>query len=411
MKCIKSTSYSDFKFGQCIRSDVDFQKMVHNERYNTEFMDQCSDIFNALYQKDIEYIADGPVKTLLDQAIKTDSFKNLKTRCTGNAVVSYINMKNLIKELQLVIHQIKVDQKHTPEKLDKVRQISRVLFQKNTEETEVLEEVISTIDLGHGDRINSDEDIKQCIAVAKRISKDKQFKALLEMAGRMERQADTAIKTSCEYGCDELVGVTFGSDIANVLPEETVHHQLFAMNYVEDKLMINKFKGKQPHSKGPIIVCIDESGSMEGFRYHFSRAILFGLFIVAMHEERPLIVNRFSHEVSTHYIKDTSDIMAILDKFMNGGTDFELALSTSFDQIKSDPEFTKADIIFLTDGECGVSSDVMKRIKSIKDEISLKIISLMIGYNTACLKQFSDEVYNCINEDGAKDFCNSVFNI
>jgi len=414
MSIVEKNPYADFKYGQCVRNDRPFQdKIMWEEKYDKGFSEDCNDLFQSLYQKDVKFNGEGRIKTLLDSIKDSNDFKQLKERTKGNHVLAYIAMKDMIPQLQQIAKELPKDNKPQDQKSkDRIRQGMRLAVQEAADTVEEAEGMIDVLGIGKEGGITTDEDVGSAIESANRFANDEVFKRIMEMAGRFERQADSQIKTNCSHGLDELVGIDSSDDIANVLPEELADDDLFNLNFVESKLQVNKFRGKEPKEKGAKIVCIDRSGSMDGWRYEFSSAILFAMYLVAKQDELPMFVNLFDVNVISREIKSTKDIMWIMGKYMGGGTDFNLPLTRSFEQIESNPEFEKADIVFITDGFDTLSEDVMNKIQSTKKRISLKIISLLIGRgSTETLKGFSDKVFQCWNEASSKEFCEEVFTV
>lgn len=400
---VQYNAYASFKYGQCLRNDHDFQKKVmYEERFNKSFGEDAQDVFQMLYQNDIKFIGESHIKTLFEQIKDTADFKSLKVRTIGKHIQSFNAMKNMIEQLKNI--KMSIPQKPDQKQKDKIRQKMRAVIKQVTSQTEDIDDVLESLDFKRESGIESNEDVKSALSVASKLATMDTFKAIMLMMGRMQRAADSTIKTNCDHGIDELVGVTIGDDLSNVLPEEMAMPELFTLKYVESKLLINKFKGKVDQESGPIIVCIDESSSMTGFNYHFSRSILFAIYLIAVQQQRPMFVNRFASEVASTEIKSMQDILPLLDKFMKGGTDFNLALEESFKQIETNSTFTKADVIFITDGMDAISSGNMAKIKQKKSAIALKIVALMLGRGyITCLKQFCDHVYHIKDEDGATD--------
>jgi uncharacterized protein with von Willebrand factor type A (vWA) domain len=386
---------------------------MREEKFNPSFGDDCNDIFQALYNKDIEFVADGKVKTLIESIKDTNDFKELKERTRGNPVIAYVAMKSMIPQLEQLSRELPKDGTPANQKQkDNIRQRMRSLVKRSTGKAEDSQKMFDVVGIGSGNGINTDEDVADALEMSKRFEDDEQFNFIMELAGRYIQMADTRIKTRTDVGMDAIVGIHQSNDLANILPEELADDNMFAINFMDEKLQTYKYMGKKEQGKGPIIVCIDESGSMKGWCYQFSRSILFAIYLMSIQQNRPFFVNRFASGVISHEIKSTKDILSIIGKFMNGGTDFNCALNASFNQIETNSEFNKADIIFITDGMDVINPAVMDKIKSEKERISLKIISLMVGYGYLdTLKGFSDKVFQCTDEESSKTFCEEVFSI
>lgn len=78
--------------------------------------------------------------------------------------------------------------------------------------------------------------------------------------------------------------------------------------------------------------------------------------------------------------------------FLGGGTNFESPLSMAANVI-SKSRFKKADIVFVTDGEAGVTDRFIESWNELKAKKDFRVLSLLIG--TECdnvVKLFSDRV-------------------
>ncbi len=70
-------------------------------------------------------------------------------------------------------------------------------------------------------------------------------------------------------GMGELAGATMGNNISLLLPSEIQKlalpalRPLFYLQYIERTLLEYEVKGKSEQERGPLVLCIDVSGSME----------------------------------------------------------------------------------------------------------------------------------------------------
>lgn len=417
MNSIKSSGYASFKYRGVLNNDPVMQdQILREEKWNKSYGDHCHDIFQGLYQKEIQYNTpcDPAIQNLFDSIKETPDFQSLKERTHNKAVSSFIGMQEMLPKLRNVMKELQENGNKPldPKKKDEIRQTMRKLVKSATEKVEESEEAFSVCGIGNEQGINTNQDIGDALTIAKRISNDARFQKIIDMAGRLMRSAESTIATETDKAYESLVGVCVSDEVEEITSEEFLKDDdTFTIDMIEGNLFCNKYKGKEKMDSGPIVVCVDRSGSMEGFPFEFSNAILFALYLVAKNSNRPFIVNLFSYGVESFEIKELKDILRVMKNFDMGGTNFEAALQRSFEQIQSDPEYKKADIIFITDGYGSISEDRMNELNEIKKNISLKIISLMIGYSTKGLEPFSDKVFKCTDEESSEDFCKEVFTI
>src|SRR6185295_8006150 len=91
---------------------------------------------------------------------------------------------------------------------------------------------------------------------------------------------------------DDIVGVDLSGDLGRVLPHElmkvtTSPFELEALRrLVERQLMSREHNASEPVGKGPIVVVLDESGSMAGEPIHSAKAIALALAWIARQQNR-----------------------------------------------------------------------------------------------------------------------------
>jgi len=190
---------------------------------------------------------------------------------------------------------------------------------------------------------------------------------IMEMAGRMLRVADRAQKSKMDATVGEIVGVQFSDDIEQALPEEIARMVMggniattFWVDFVERSLMNYQCQERVPMAKGPVVYLVDESGSMAGEREEWAKAIAIVLASICRKQKRNLVIGTFEDRIKLVFESDggeiTDEILGWLSsKIGGGGTRYEPALDWAVKTIMEDNEKMKqADIIFVTDDECGV---------------------------------------------------------
>ena len=277
-------------------------------------------------------------------------------------------------------------------------------------------------------------DIEQLKKWVEYISKDKGVKELCDMLGRVRRAEKSLrkemIKTSSqvtEYIPDtnsneEIVGIKLGRDIEHTLAQELAllgddeTSILFDMKYIEGKLMCFDMEGLQEKTfeiekeeivevsyeekLGPIIICVDTSGSMSGSPETIAKAVTLYMATRAIQQKRDCFLINFSTNIETLDISDGMGIATVikfLKKSFNGGTDVAPALNHAL-SLMSEEKYKKSDLLIISDFVMSSLSDTMRiNIENAKLEKN-KFYSLSIGnlFLESKLKNiFDDEwVYN-----------------
>ncbi|MBC8437069.1 hypothetical protein H8D85_01950, partial [bacterium] len=195
----------------------------------------------------------------------------------------------------------------------------------------------------------------------------RKLKELALLAGRYRRLAISSRKEKIKKGSEELFDTTYGDDIGRILPTEMLRlldpdlETLFKRDLFEKQLLQYEYKGNEKKSKGPIVCCLDGSGSMNGPAEIWGKSVALGLLEVAKGQNRSFAAVHFDctrdkSRLHTNVFRKgerhaIEDIIDLAEYFPGGGTLFEPALDRAKDFIMEDEDFHKADIIFITDGE------------------------------------------------------------
>lgn len=244
---------------------------------------------------------------------------------------------------------------------------------------------------------------------------------LFEMAklyGRLYRDFRFQRANRVQGGRDEVVGVELGKDLELILPFElaklgnSLLKRKFYRDYHEGALLQYETVGHAEAGSGPIIVCLDGSGSMGGQNNIWARALSMALMSVAHREKRDAAVVEFSSggQIADWFFPkkgaDPNDLTDMATHFFGGGTTILEGLERCQEIIKTVPEFKQGDIVLVTDGSCHMS----ERDIELRDELRAKgvrIHGVTIGMaNTPYTDEMCDDtvpVYDVIGKNNATD--------
>lgn len=169
---------------------------------------------------------------------------------------------------------------------------------------------------------------------------------------------------------DEIVGIYFSKDIENIVPEELSllcdrdFEKLFKLKYIENRLMcfdkndyifnkkeIQKIKAGYIDGRGPVIICIDTSGSMKGINEYIAKATMLKIVMQALSENRNIYLINFSVEIYTCKFSKNYGLKELIDFLKlsyHGGSDIYKALYEANRMMKTD-DFKNADVLVLSD--------------------------------------------------------------
>lgn len=264
-----------------------------------------------------------------------------------------------------------------------------------------------------------------------RLRNNPKLKRIAELAGRYKRMAFAMQKQQIKHGTDAIHNVVLGDDIGRLLPSESMklNHpllkKLFKVAFLEKKVLQYEYKGKEKIAKGAIIICVDSSGSMGGTPEVWSKSVALGMVEIAKIQKRDVYVIHFDsspkESLHTNYFpKDGSwgleEVLDMAEYYSGGGTFFEPPLDLSRDKIMEQEQFSKADIIFVTDGESTVTDSWLKDFLAWKKEKNVRVYSILINTyrgTTVSLDLFSDKAFslNDINEKKMDDAAFQLFDL
>ncbi|MFC5591299.1 hypothetical protein ACFPRA_20660 [Sporosarcina soli] len=241
--------------------------------------------------------------------------------------------------------------------------------------------------------------LRDQIALAEKIASDKKMQEIAEWAGRFKLIARKKQKLKYNESV-ERSGVILGNDVERLLPIElglythpTTKND-FLRRFVEGQTMMYEQKGLEMLGKGPIILCLDQSGSMWNLDTQ-SKGFTLALLSIARRQRRDFCLILFSNSTRVYkYEKGkmkSTNMVNLAQTFLNGGTDFTLPLIQAL-TIINESRFKQADVVFVTDGEDRVSDSFLEEFNKKKIEKAFNVLSFILGSSINTVEPFSDKV-------------------
>lgn len=249
--------------------------------------------------------------------------------------------------------------------------------------------------------------------IFRRIRESDQLRSIINLAGRYRRLASALQASKTTHGCDDVVGVELDGDLARVLP-----HELGMLNdedleldvlrrLVERQMLCREWSAVESEVAGPVVLVVDESGSMKGLRIAQAKAIALAMMWIANHQGRWCCLVGFSNFTDGgNYLvvppgsrRDT-ELFAWLEHFYNGGTSIEIPLlelpNKWVDLVGK--QRGRTDMVLITDAVLMVSKELSKSFLSWKEaeRVRLQTIVLASGCDDT-LRNVSDSVHVCTN--------------
>jgi len=211
--------------------------------------------------------------------------------------------------------------------------------------------------------------------------------------------------------------IILSDDLDNLVDEELLPLALdieafendFIDRFLHENILPLEQINKTSRHKGPIILCYDGSGSMEGDKISETKAHIVAFIEVARIQKRKLIAIQFASANEPLYIQEINPsnvtietIINLVDAFIRGGTDFEKPLKKAIEYIQTD-RYKQADVLFITDGICDINQSFKNQINAIKHEKQFKLYTIIIHGNTyddyRDIGDISDEVLEIKQRD------------
>ena len=209
-----------------------------------------------------------------------------------------------------------------------------------------------------------------------------EHKRVVEIAGRLTATARAKRASRTEYARSELVGVEPTDKIQRILPSEMLNltsplgTAVLFRKLVERNAMGYSMKGDEKVGKGPIVLMIDQSGSMQGDKDIWAKGISLALLDAARSEKRAFGVILYDDGVIKSQLftdpdkADPNEILDLLSTYPNGGTEFSAPTNLALDWIQdaaTGSKIKKADIVHVTDGSASTSGaeEAMQRAKNL----------------------------------------------
>lgn len=252
---------------------------------------------------------------------------------------------------------------------------------------------------GNGTATGGAMSAKAVRALATRLRSDARLKQIAMLAGRFKRIAAAKRRQKYRHGADEIADIEIGAELARLLPSELVklaHPKLrpaFMRSIVERSSLQYQLVGSEPLGKGPLVVLLDKSGSMDGARDVWATALTLALLDQARHERRAFALVCFDYQVKFEAVVKPGESLPEEGLFVAcaGGTEIGAGVARGLEIIKANEgPLRKADLVLVTDGASDTASAPL--LREAAKLIGVTILGLGIGVEREWLGPWCDDV-------------------
>lgn len=262
----------------------------------------------------------------------------------------------------------------------------------------------------YGDIKNYKEDFA---ALATQLQGNPRVKALALKMGRDYISEEKKRKARVPQASrSEVHGTHRSNDLMRVLPSELLNLEdetletIFYARLLEKNLLSYELQGityidgeetfQQDKRTGPVVACLDTSGSMQGEPLLKAKALLLAIANILKKEDRSLHVLLFGsageiREFSMVADNDAVGLLKFLQQGFGGGTDFEAPIRRALAIIAEQKNYKKADVLMISDGDCALSPEFATNLQQQKVTLDCSIYSVLCA-GARIEDQFSDEV-------------------
>ncbi len=225
-------------------------------------------------------------------------------------------------------------------------------------------------------------------------------------------------------------GITRSDDIARMLPQEAAYlghaklHMLWHAKRAESTLLSYQVEGvfsqhrpepillnaevpnnekKSIINRGPIIICVDTSASMQGEPERLAKAIVLEILRLAIGQNRRCYIIAFSGpgQIIEHNLEFGRAGMKALIRFLQqsffGGTEMLEPIYTALRRINR-KKWNQADILFISDGRFPNPGEKLKQIKNECEGHGTHIQAIVIGrWSSQNIEKIASPVYRVVD--------------
>lgn len=248
--------------------------------------------------------------------------------------------------------------------------------------------------------------------LASKLYSNEKLRRLSRIVGSLKEEMLRGRRKSWSRRGAEVFDISVGNDIGRLIASELVSLSSpglrvdFKKRLIEGRLL--QYSLRDEKGRGPIVICLDGSSSMEGKKELWSKGVCLTLLEIAKRERRKFSVVVFSSGGAPQRVFESSpgegrggwgmkekDIFELAEYFPGGGTNFEEPLDSALEILKGS-KFRRGDIVFITDGEAVVGDAWLEGFKRERERLGFKVYSVLIDLTEReswqTLSLFSDKV-------------------
>jgi uncharacterized protein with von Willebrand factor type A (vWA) domain len=372
----------------------------------------------------VESCSDPLRREFIQELINTPTYQILHESTKLNGIASEIAAVSFGEQFHLLEARVpNPSQPSKPEGLDVAVIASASRAAKDAVEgVQELESVTQAMGMGAGEPGSSD--VSAIASAFKAARSNKALMRICVLAGRYKQLAQGLHKARSKNGFEEVTGLESGGDISRLVPSELMKLGIpeleldLMRRLVERQCLCREFEAIEKIGLGPIVIVIDESGSMVGHRNESAKAIALTLAWIARRQGRWCGLVAFSGDSGHRVLSlppdrwNQVDLLDWLESFIGMGSDQDVPIGEMpaiFTEIGAPVGNT--DLIYVTDAELRISEKKASAFKAWKNSVQARLISLVLNTDPGDLTSISDEVHLINSLDPTEVGIRKVFSL
>ncbi|MGO9263807.1 MAG: VWA domain-containing protein [Candidatus Binataceae bacterium] len=263
-----------------------------------------------------------------------------------------------------------------------------------------------SLEFGQGGRQSANERLE----LGRHLARNKRLGELARLVGRFKQDARALRRRTLDRGVAEAYDIERGNELGHLIPAELIalHHPGlradFLRRLLEGQILQYRLREDEQKGKGPMVVCIDVSSSMQGDKELWAKAVSLTLMDIARRQRRLFRAVLFSSGPESlrvidlnsqrRYQPELPKVLEMAEYFPGGGTDFQAPIDAAM-ALLEDKKLKRGDIVVITDGECSVAPEWLAHLRERKEELKFTIFAVLVDVGSSelsTLAQFSDQV-------------------
>lgn len=385
-----------------------------------------ADFHAAAYEPDVALTAkceDGLREEFVRQLMETQEFEALRESTVLNPAAAEMAAGCFAKQFAVRRAEAARDQAQgkagTDGDLQTMKAAARAMSQASQQVGDLCDAAQA---VGLNDGSAGRMDPKRVAAVFQRVKSSPSLQRIAKLAGRLRRVAASKQRQKVTHGADEVVGVELVDEVSRLVPAELLKlvDPTFALDTAR-RLMDRQCLGRETRAteavgKGPIVVVVDESGSMQGAKIETAKALCLALAWIARRQNRWCCLVSFSDGDTIHpgsmvvlppKQPREAELLAWLEHFYAGGTELDVPLGTVPaawpELVKMGMGRGKTDMLIITDGAVRLEPALEASFRKFKAAEKVKLTCLAVDTPDAGdVGRVCDEVFvvPCLDADG-----------